>query len=166
MRLKRKKHRRFRMNYTTRSDSFRSAKVRSWSLGAISPLSCVATPNSKETWRNAINCLVRFAQVSRCRNSSLELECSSLHNYLTLLQDQANFPCLAGADHYVNPGRRRRSTLKIRKRSFARDHNCLGNVLGNDLSIGERTMHTFQKCQLSNGIERFLFLTFDGIDHL
>ena len=76
-----------------RSDSFRSAKVWSWSPQAISLISCVATPNTRE------RSIVRLAQVSRCRQSPLE--CSSLRRYLMLLQDQAECPCLADADRYV-----------------------------------------------------------------
>ena len=134
---------------------------RSWSPRAISPISCVATPNTRERSRNAINC-------PACTSQSMSKFVARMF-FSSQVFDVAAGPSGISVSGRCGSLRQLRQTTEIyafiRKRSFPPGHNCVGKVLCHDLSIGERTMDTFQKCQLSNGIQRFV-LTFDGIDHL
>ena len=134
---------------------------RSRSPRAISPISCVATPNTRERSRNAIN-------YPACTSQSMLTFVARMF-FSSQVFDVAAGPSEISVSGRCGSLRQLRHTTEIyafiRKRSFPPGHSCVGKVLCHDLSIGERTMYTFQKCQLLNGIQRF-GLTFDGIDHL
>ena len=101
------------LEWTKRRDRTRSARQRSevdLRASFLRPaVSRRRTPEKDQETQST----VQLAQVSRCWHSSLD--CSSLHRYLTLLQDQVEFPYVTEADHYFSSDRRRRSTRYFEK---------------------------------------------------